>query len=201
LTEDPHQAEFDRARFLDLVLRNPINELILRRLPGLDLPDSWLVAGCLFQTVWNCLSGKRPDEDILDYDVFYFDSSDSSWAAEDAVIRRCEAAFTDVDANVQVRNQARVHLWYADKFGVACPPLESSRDGIDHFLNESSCFGIRLHAGSFDVYAPFGYGDVFAMIVRPNRRRELPHVYHQKAARWAMAWPRLTVVPWIATTG
>ena len=183
-------------RFLELVLRNPTNERILRRLPDLDLPDCHLVAGCLFQTVWNCLSGKRPDEDILDYDVFYFDATDLSWEAEDVVIHRCSRAFADVDAEIQVRNQARVHLWYANKYGIACPPLDSSRDGIDHFLNESSCFGVRVDGGEFEIYAPFGYDDVFAMIARPNRRRELPHVYHQKAARWSIAWPALTVVPW-----
>jgi hypothetical protein len=51
---------------LSLVLRNRINGLLLERLSRLDLAECHLVAGCLFQTVWNCLSGKRPDEHILD---------------------------------------------------------------------------------------------------------------------------------------
>lgn len=186
----------EEARFIELVLRNPTNELILRRLADLRLPDAYLVSGCLFQTVWNCLSDKEPAADILDYDVFYYDASDLSWEAEDAVIRRCAQVFADLDVEVQVRNQARVHLWYAEKFRIECRPLRSSRDGIDHFLSQSSCFGMRRIGDSTEVYAPFGYRDVFDRVVRPNRRRALPHVYEEKAARWAQCWPRLNVVPW-----
>ena len=39
--------------FLTLALKNACNTAILERLPALGLPDAWLVAGCLFQTVWN----------------------------------------------------------------------------------------------------------------------------------------------------
>ena len=40
-------------RFLDDIRRNPNNRAILERWDALALPDGWLVAGCLFQTVWN----------------------------------------------------------------------------------------------------------------------------------------------------
>ena len=195
---DPVIVEVDdpEARFIELVLRNRTNELILHRLVDLQLPDAYLVAGCLFETVWNCLSGKEPNADILDYDVFYCDASDTSWDAEDSVIRRCARTFANLGVEVQVRNQARVHLWYAEKFRTECPPLRSSRDGIDHFLNQSSCVGLRRVGGSTEVYAPFGFRDLFDMIVRPNRRRPLPQVYHEKAARWSKCWPTLTVIPW-----
>jgi hypothetical protein len=46
------------------------------------------------------------------------------------------------------------------------------------------------------VYAPHGYEDLFAMIVRPNRRLAPRHVYETKAARWLQQWPELTVLPW-----
>jgi uncharacterized protein len=192
----PARDANDETHFVELVFRNSKNALIVPRLADLELPDAYLVSGCLFQTVWNCLSGKAPTADILDYDVFYYHASDLSWDAEDAVIQRCARAFADLDVDVQVRNQARVHLWYAEKFRTECPPLRSSRDGIDHFLNQSSCFGVRRVGESTEVYAPFGFSDVFDMIVRPNRRRPLPDIYRQKAARWATCWPNLTVVPW-----
>jgi len=189
----------DEERFLALVRRNPANSLILERLPELHAPDAHLVAGCLFQTVWNCLCGKRPDADIVDYDIFYHDPADLSWEAENAVIERARTLFADLRIEVQVRNQARVHLWYGQKFGVACPPLTSVRDGIDHFLNQSSCFGVRPCDGATEVYAPFGFEDLFSMTVRPNRRCELPEVYYGKARRWAEAWPGLKVISWPGT--
>lgn len=190
----------DEHRFLTLVRRNRTNALLLERLPELALPDCHLVAGCLFQTVWNCLSGKRPDADIADYDVFYHDPSDLSWEAEDATIRRAATVLGDLGVDVQIRNQSRVHLWYGEKFGVECPQLRSSRDGIDHFLNRSSCFGVRCNGGDPEVYAPFGYADLFSMTVRPNPRRELPEVYEGKARRWVAAWPDLQVVAWPGTS-
>jgi uncharacterized protein len=183
--------------FLSLVLTNPYNATILERLPGLGLPDCYLVAGCLFQSVWNGLTGRPATYGISDYDIFYFDATDLSWEAEDEVISRCATVFADIEAEVQVRNQARVHLWYPQKYGVECPPLMSSRDGIDTFLNQSSCFGIRAEPdGTFNVYAPFGYEDLFALKVRPNLRRAVPSVYNNKTARWRECWPELTVNSW-----
>lgn len=182
--------------FLALVRRNPVNSLLMERLPDLGVPDVHLVAGCLFQTVWNCLSGRRPEEQIVDYDVFYHDPSDPGWEAEDAVIRRARSFFADLGVEVQVRNQARVHLWYGQKFGVECPPLSSVHDGIDHFLNQSSCFGVTQRHGVAEVYAPFGFADLFSMTVRPNCRRNLPEVYYRKARRWAGVWPNLQVIAW-----
>ena len=76
--------------FLAAALSNPANEAIARELFALALPDAWLVSGCLVQTVWNVLTGRAADYGISDYDVFYFDP-DTSWEAEDAVIRKLDA--------------------------------------------------------------------------------------------------------------
>ena len=163
----------------------------------MELPDSCLVSGCLFQTVWNALSGLPPTHGIVDYDIFYCDMGDLSWQAEDAVIRRCAAAFADLGVEVQVRNQARVHLWYPQKHGIDCLPLTSSRAAIGTFLSPVSSLGIFPDsAGGFDVYAPFGYDDLFAMVVRPNPLRGTPAAYEAKARRWKNCWPGLTVLPW-----
>jgi uncharacterized protein len=60
---------------------------LLARAATMDLPDWYLVAGCLYQTVWNTVTGQPPEAGILDYDLAYFDASDLSWDAEDAVIQ------------------------------------------------------------------------------------------------------------------
>ena len=38
--------------------------------------------------------------------------------------------------------------------------------------------------------------DLFALVVRPNRRLAPRDVYESKAARWLAEWPELTVLPW-----
>ena len=95
--------------------------------------DWWLTAGVLFQTVWNSLTGRPPGTGIRDADLFYFDA-DTSWEAEDAVIRAGADLFADLPVPVEIRNEARVHLWYAERFGVAgAAAFRNSREAIDAF--------------------------------------------------------------------
>src|SRR5947209_15718628 len=85
----------DRDAFLTAVLRNPAHDIIARALDELALTDAWIVSGCLVQTAWNGLTGRVVDYGISDYDVFYFDP-DTSWIAEDAVIRGLAGQLGDV---------------------------------------------------------------------------------------------------------
>ncbi|HUB85007.1 MAG TPA: nucleotidyltransferase family protein [Rhizomicrobium sp.] len=181
------------AEFLETVLHNQFNRAILARIPELQLPDAWLVSGALFQTVWNTRTKRAPDFGIRDYDIFYFDT-DISWEAEDAAIRRAKALFRDLGIVVELRNQARVHLWYEEKFGKPYPPLTRATDGIDRFL--MPCAQVGVNADGVTVYAPHGFDDIAAMIVRPNRTTNFhPDRYREKALRWQELWPELTILP------
>jgi hypothetical protein len=185
----------DKDGFLTAVLRNPAHDIIARALDELTLPDAWIVSGCLVQTAWNTLTGRAVGYGISDYDVFYFDP-DTSWAAEDAVIRKLAARLDDVGAPVEVRNQARVHLWYPQKHGLPYPALHCSTDGIDRFLTQTAQVGIRRTAEGYDVYAPHGFDDIAGMVVRPNASTNFSAAnYAAKAARWKRLWPELTVLP------
>jgi hypothetical protein len=112
----------DKNDFLAAALRNPVNAAIADALFRLALPDAWIVSGCLVQTAWNLQTMRALDYGIADYDVFYFDP-DTSWQAEDAVIRKLLGRLARLDVKVEVRNQARVHLWYPQKHGLPYPAL------------------------------------------------------------------------------
>src|SRR5262249_8569234 len=140
--DETYGITMDKSEFLAAALKNPINEIIARELFELALPDAWLVAGCLVQTVWNVLTGRAVGHGINDYDVFYFDP-DTSWGAEDKAIRAVAARFENLGAAVEVRNQARVHLWYAEKHGLPYPQLKRATDGIDRFLTVNTMIGVR----------------------------------------------------------
>src|ERR1700737_377116 len=107
----------NQDEFLAAALRNPANEIIAGELFRLALPDAWIVSGCLVQTVWNVLTARAVDYGIADYDIFYFDS-DTSWQAEDAVIRQVQGRLAKSGVRLEVRNQARVHLWYPQTHGL-----------------------------------------------------------------------------------
>jgi uncharacterized protein len=181
----------------ETLARNETLMEVLARAAKLDLPGWYLTAGCLFQTVWNVVTNRSPTHGIRDYDLFYFDDTDLSWEAENEVIQAGEAAFHDLPATVEIRNEARVHLWYEDHFGVPCPPYSSSEAAIDSFAATTCCLGIRLAEDDrWRVYAPHGLADVFNLVVRPNRVLAPRSVYETKTQRWREHWPELTVLRW-----
>ncbi len=171
-------------------LDNPINAEILRRLPQLDVPGAMLVAGCVYQAVWNRLSGWPSDQWIKDYDIFYFDDRDLSWDAEDRVIRRASALFADLSAAIEVRNQARVHLWYPDRFGQDYPVLTSVEDGIDRYLVPCTCIGLRADG---TLYAPYGLDDLWEGVLRPNPIIDHRGLFQAKAETYRRRWPWLRI--------
>ncbi|MFG2425759.1 nucleotidyltransferase family protein [Streptomyces sp. NPDC048448] len=177
--------------------QNEVLTDVMTRAATMELPGWYVTAGCLFQTVWNVVTGRPPTSGIKDYDIFYFDGTDLSWEAEDAAIKAGQEVFAGLPAEVEIRNEARVHLWYEQKFGVPCPPHESNEAAIDSFAATTCCLGVRLEAdGGWRVYAPHGLSDVFNLVVRPNPVLAPREVYETKAARWRDEWPELTVLPW-----
>lgn len=181
--------------FVAAALGNPVNAAILERFEELALPDCWLVSGAVFQTVWNTLTGRAPAHGIKDYDIFYFDP-DTSWDAEDVAIKRAAALFADLDASIEVRNQARVHLWYPEKFGAPYAPSRRATDGIDRFLMNCAQVGVARHGKSYTVYAPHGFADIEKLIIRPNVTANFRvDLYLAKAERWKSLWPELTILP------
>ena len=185
----------DRDQFITAALQNPANAIIAEELFRLALPDAWLVSGCLVQTAWNVLTRRAVDYGVNDYDVFYFDP-DTSWDAEDKVIRLLTERLARRGIQVEARNQARVHLWYPRKHGLPYPQLRCSTQGIDRFLTRNTQIGIRRTADGYEVYAPNGFSDVAALIVRPNPGPNFSAAnYETKAARWKALWPEITVLP------
>jgi len=167
---------------------------VLRTARKLDLPD-WLVfSGAVYQRVLNHLTGRDADYGIKDYDLGYFDAADVSYAAEDVVIRRVAAAFAPpLDEMVEVRNQARVHLWFEGKFGEPYAPLSSSAEALSRFVSPLFAVGVRLEADErLTIEAPFGLGDLFALRLRPNPTRPT-NGFDRAAASATARWPELTV--------
>ena len=176
------------AELLETVRGNPVNAVILDRLPELKAAQAQLVAGCLFGSVWNAQSGRPPAENVNDYDLFYYDS-DPSYGAEDVVIRQAAQLFADLGVKIEVRNQARVHLWFEQKFGQTRPPIESVWQGIEQFLVRCTCLGINEHGG---LYAPCGLEKLEAGILCPNPlNADDGRLYAEKVASYQRRWPWL----------
>ena len=185
-------------RLVDIIHGVPTTMQVLRTVRDLDLPDWMIFSGAVYQPVWNHLTGRAPDYGIRDYDVAYHDASDTSYEAEDGVIRKVAAAFEPPLRDlVEVRNQARVHLWFGQKFGAdePYPPLLTSAHALERFVATAFCVGVRLEPDdSLRVWAPFGLDDLFAMRLKPNPKRVKGAGGWDRTTASAKArWPEITI--------
>ncbi|SHI80119.1 nucleotidyltransferase family protein [Wenxinia saemankumensis] len=183
-----------RAALEGIVRASPVLMRVLSAIRETGLPDGWLVSGAVYQQVWNHLAGRPDLHGVRDIDVFCFDP-DTSWDAEDAR-QRALAARLPPDPPVELRNQARVHLWYEARFGAPYPPLGSAREGIDNFALRTHAVGIRLAASGLEIHAPYGLEPIFAFRLVPNPLRASRATHEEKARRQKAIWPELTVEPW-----
>lgn len=184
------------TRLADIVRADPGLMHVLTTVRGLGLNDWRVFSGAVYQSVWNAVTDRPVGYGRNDYDLGYFDP-DVSWDAEDAVIRRVAAAFDEpFRSEVEVRNQARVHIWFPDRFGEPYEPLTGTDEALSRFVAPAFAVGVRLEADdSISVAAPFGLEDVFSMTLRPNPNRPLAKGWDKAVTSARARWPELTVIP------
>ena len=163
------------------VLRHsPAIRGVIDRAGSLRLPDWYLGAGRISQTVWNHISGRELTSCIGDLDLVYFDPNDVTYAAENLRIAKAQALFNDGPTRVDVKNQARVNLWCDQRFGYRIEPYGSVEDAIKSWPATAPCVGVRYGHGKVTVYAPYGLADLLGMVVRPNKVQVTKKVYLEK---------------------
>lgn len=180
----------DDSAIHDVVVSIPENAEVLAVLDELRLPDCYLTAGCLFQPIWNRKTRKPDLWGVKDFDVFYFDN-DTSWEAENEIIQRAIKPLGSLAKRVEIRNQARVHLWYEQKFGSSITPLMRSTDGIDRFLISCTCIGIEV--SSRELYAPNGLKELYDGELKMNPINPKPNLFQKKALDYQSRWPWLVI--------
>lgn len=201
MVEDPRRlarasAGEQRAFVIKSVLEDPVAAEVLERARKLDLPDWALIAGAVYQAVWNALTGREPGFGVNDYDLAYFDADDLTEAGEDAVVARAAEAFAGITPEVEVCNQARVHIWFNRKFGTDRPALTSTEDAVRQFASTTHAVAIRLtRAGQPELIAPHGLDGLFSLHVQPMPDISTPDHWNAKIARQKEQWPEIDFVP------
>jgi len=184
------------ASLLAAVVASPILSTILSRWEVVDLPDCWLSGSAIAQTMWNATLGFPPEYGVADIDLVYFDAADLSEEGEIHQATRVRALFPEVLLRIDIKNEARVHLWYEAKFGYPIPPYQSTEHAMSTFPTTAGAVAIRPGATGLTIYAPFGLSDLLSCTVRPNKIQIKQAVYEAKVARWRNCWPALTIIGW-----
>ncbi len=166
--------------------------LVLEAAREARLRDWRLFSGAVYQTVWNALTGRPPDYGIRDYDVAYFDP-DLSASAETVNQEKMSTQVPD-SMRIDVVNQARVHLWFQNKFGRPYAALTCTDDALRRSLFTAHAVGVRLEPDdSLVIAAPYGLADIFDMVLRPNPELELIAAHEPMEREALKRWPELVV--------
>jgi hypothetical protein len=198
LSDRPETAPLHlQVEYLDAALKlNAVTQAMLTVGAELALPSWYLGAGGIAQTVWNLRHGFDPTSGIKDYDLVYFDPDDLSVEAERRYEVEVARRLSESGVVVDVKNEARVHLWYGERFGRHIDPFRSTEEAIATWPTTASSVGVRRDQEGFIVCAPFGLADLLGMVARPNKTIINRDIYEEKVSRWAARWPQLRVIPW-----
>jgi len=181
------------AELASILRRAPTVMRALRAAREVDAPD-WLVgAGAIRNAVWDTLHRRTPAAPT-DVDLVFRDPDDLT-PTRDATVREalCRRAPLPWDAS----NQAAVHLWYPQRFGMCVPPLLSSAAGVATWPEIATCAGVRLLAGDdLLVVAPYGLDDLLNGVCRHNPALVPVETYELRVREkgFGARWPRLQLV-------
>lgn len=196
MKQQKYPIKIQQEIFLKFILNNKKTVEILNRGFIDELPNWYLVAGCLNQTVWNQLTNREVDNEIKDYDLIYFDQ-DISEAKEKEIQEKMKEKYMDININLDVVNQARVHLWTEKDWGLKMRPLLSCEDAIASWPITVPCIGIRKEKNEHIIMAPYGLTDNLEMVLRPNKATVMRESdFNYKVNEWLKKWPELTLIPW-----
>lgn len=185
-----------RDRLEGMLKLNKTLQTVLARADSLCMPNWYLGAGCVSQTVWNILHGFDPEYAIKDYDLVYYDANDISKEGELRFIEEAKELFKDIPEEVEIVNEARVHLWIEEYAGYKIDQYKNTEEAISSWPTTITCVAVKYEKGVFKVYAPYGLDDVFDMILRPNKKIVTEEVYEKKVEKWTKIWPKLMVIGW-----
>ena len=178
-----------------ILMKNKDLVSILKVLESIGINNCYVGAGAINQTIFNYYHGYQINYGIKDYDVVYFDE-DLSYESEDFVIRKIKKGLGNLADLVDIKNEARVHLWYNEKYQIKREPYSSVEDAIASWGATITCVGVRMMNGKLEVYAPYGLEDIFGMIIRPVKRDFSKEMYDERAIRWQKKWTMLKKIEW-----
>lgn len=168
---------------------------ILRAVRDLDLPEAVVGAGAVRDLVWDTISGRRGPAEFRDVDVAYFDASDLSPHVDKHAEERLAGRLAGY--RWDVKNQAAVHLWYEQSFGIPVEPLPTLEAAVATWPETATATAVRLEDdGHLSVIAPFGLDDLLGMVWRHNPVRATRAAYLKRLdeKQPQRRWPQVRII-------
>ncbi len=185
----------EEKELIKIIKQQPWLIEALEQAKSLNLPDWYIAAGAIRNTVWNYYHKFPTDKNQNDVDVVYFDPKDMKGKKEKEYENKLKSI--NPKLNWEVVNQARAHL-FKTNLKKDIPASKSSCETISHWTETATCTGIRLQKdNSFTICAPYGLSDLMKLIVKPIPKpyQDLP-LYKERITKkkWKKIWPRLSIL-------
>lgn len=157
------------------------------------LPNHYVAGGVVTQTIWNDLLNRPLTENIKDIDVVYYNANEPLAAQREHEKTLNMQMMGGVP--LDLKNQAYVHQWYPEKFGKVIQTYQLTEDGIDSWLS-AFAVGVRRVDQEYDIYAPYGLEDLFAMRICPNKKIMPQDSYEKMVKSFQERWPAVSIEDW-----
>lgn len=185
--------------FVSILKQNTDLMIILDYISKLKLPNFYIAAGSIFQTIWNYYDDKPLNSGIKDIDIIYYDSNNISKETEKQLENKIISHFKKINLSYEfdVHNEARMHLWKKENENKDIDQYKNSEDAINQWIATVHAIGITKENDEIKVYAPYGLSDIFSRTIRPIKHKaNSKELYDKKAASWNQRFDNLTKIEW-----
>lgn len=185
--------------FISILKQNKELMAILDYVSKLKLPNFYIAAGSIFQTIWNYYDGKDLNFGIKDVDIIYYDATnlDVEKDLEYYNIINEYAKSKGINYEIDVSNEARMHLWKKDNENKDIDQYKNSEDAIDQWIATVHAIGITKVNNDIKIYAPYGLSDIFSKTIRPIKHEgNSKKLYDKKVESWKKRFSNLKIIEW-----
>lgn len=191
--------EEQNKKFIYIIKKNKDIISILDFLESINLLNFYLVAGTIFQTIWNFLDNNPLDCNIHDIDIFYYDKDNLDKEYEDKLEEKIKQFLVDNNINLEIgiHNEARVHLWKKYNENPNVDYYDNTEDAIRRLISTIQAIGVTKINNKIKVYAPYGLSDVFSKTIRPVKLPTNSKItYNKKIESWSKRFDDLNIIEW-----
>ena len=187
------------AQLISIIKQNKDLIIILDYLEKIKLPNFYIAAGAIFQTIWNYYDDRPLNYGIKDIDIVFYDSSNLSREYEDNIENNIIKYLKKKKLNyeIDIHNEARMHLWKKDNEIQNIDSYKNSEDSINQWIATVQAVGITKIEDEIKIYAPYGLSDVFNKTIRPiKHKNNSKELYNKKLTSWCQRFENLTIIDW-----
>ena len=177
--------------FISILTKNKNLMMVLDYIAKLELPNFYIAAGAVFQTIWNYYDGKDLNFGIKDIDVIYYNNSDLSVEKDleyyDIIKKYIKEKGFNYD--IDVSNEARMHIWKMEHGqGENVEQYKNSEDAIDKWVATVHAIGITKVNDDIKVYS---------RTIRPIKHNgNSKELYEMKVESWTKRFSDLNIIEW-----